>query len=281
MSLTRRGRRKLGTRRSWLAVALFALLVLLSWQLIHLYTGDRRGRSTAWQQETTVEETPLGWERLRSEEREEERERMVLDRIAARGVRDGSVLQAMQHVLRHCFVPAEYSKAAYADSPLPIGFGQTISQPSIVALMTELLDVKSGDRILEIGTGSGYQAAVLSELTPYVYTIEIIEELGAQAVKRFDTLGYRSIDVKLADGYFGWPEYAPFDGIIVTCAAGHVPPPLIEQLKPGGRMVIPVGGVYEVQYLVRVTKDEEGTIHSQRLLPVRFVPMTGHALEGQ
>jgi len=145
--------------------------------------------------------------------------------------------------------------------------------------MTELLEVEPGDKILEIGTGSGYQAAVLTELTPYVYTIEIIEVLGEQAAERLETLGYATVSTKIADGYYGWEEHAPFDGIIVTCAAGHVPPPLLAQLGLGGKMVIPVGGVYEVQDLIRVTKDEEGTIRSQRLLPVRFVPMTGRAQE--
>ena len=213
----------------------------------------------------------------REKPRVEERARMVLEQIAARDVRDARVLDAMRDVPRHFFVPEKYASSAYSDRPLPIGKGQTISQPFIVAFMTELLAVKPGDRILEIGTGSGYQAAVLAELTPFVYTIEIIEELGEQAAARLEELGYETVEVKIDDGYFGWEEHAPYDGIIVTCAAGHIPPPLLEQLKPGGRMAIPVGGVYEVQYLVLVTKDEEGRIRSQTLLPVRFVPMTGKA----
>lgn len=228
-----------------------------------------------------VEGKPLEWERPRFEERKDERERMVQEQIAARGVEDALVLDAMRHVPRHLFVPARYAGRAYADYPLPIGQGQTISQPYIVAFMTELLEVEPGDRILEIGTGSGYQAAVLTELTPYVYTIEIIEALGEQAAERLESLGYETVGAKIGDGYFGWAEHAPFDGIIVTCAAGHIPPPLLEQLKPGGRMVIPVGRVYEIQYIVRVTSDEEGKIRSQRLLPVRFVPMTGRAQVGE
>jgi protein-L-isoaspartate(D-aspartate) O-methyltransferase len=158
---------------------------------------------------------------------------------------------------------------------LPIGYGQTISQPYIVALMTELLEAQAGDKVLEIGTGSGYQAAVLNELTPRVYTIEIVKPLYERAVKRLDKLGYKTIQTRLADGYDGWKEHAPFDGIIVTCAAGHVPPPLWEQLKEGGRMVIPVGGVYETQRLLVLTKQEGGKRQSRNVLPVRFVPMTG------
>jgi len=204
---------------------------------------------------------------------------MVLRQIRARGVEDPAVLEAMEHVPRHEFVPEHYARDAYRDSPLPIGFGQTISQPYIVAFMTELLELKPGDRVLEIGTGSGYQAAVLSELTPRVFSIEIIEELGKAAAERFASLGYATIETKIADGYYGWEEKGPFDAVIVTCAAGHVPPPLIEQLKPGGRMVIPVGPVYDVQYLIRVTKDEEGEVRAERMLPVRFVPMTGRAQE--
>jgi protein-L-isoaspartate(D-aspartate) O-methyltransferase len=228
-----------------------------------------------------TEDGPLEWEKPRFEERKEERELMVQEQIAARGVGDKSTLAAMRHVPRHLFVPAHYAGRAYADYPLPIGQGQTISQPYIVALMTELLEVEPGDSILEIGTGSGYQAAVLTELTPYVYTIEIIDALGGQAAERLESLGYETVSVKIGDGYFGWAEHAPFDGIIVTCAAGHIPPPLLKQLKPGGRMVIPVGRVYEMQYLVRVMRDEEGKIRSQRLLPVRFVPMTGRAQTGE
>ncbi|HDQ14292.1 MAG TPA: protein-L-isoaspartate(D-aspartate) O-methyltransferase, partial [Sediminispirochaeta sp.] len=148
-------------------------------------------------------------------------------------------------------------------------------QPYIVAYMTELLALKAGDRVLEIGTGSGYQAAVLAEITDEVFSIEIIEELTAQAEERLKRLGYQGVELKRGDGYYGWPEHAPFDGIIVTAAAGHIPPPLLEQLSRGGRMVIPIGGVYQVQTLMLVEKDEDGNIRSERLMPVRFVPFTG------
>ena len=205
---------------------------------------------------------------------------MVAEQIAARGVTDAAVLDAMRCVPRDRFVPSLYVGNAYADRPLRIGHGQTISQPYIVALMTELLEVHPGDKVLEIGTGSGYQAAVLTELTPFVYTIEIIEVLAEQAAQRLDSLGYTTVGARIADGYYGWEEQAPFDGIIVTCAAGHIPPLLLAQLAPGGRMVIPVGPVYDVQYLVVVTKDQDSTLRSEALLPVRFVPMTGRALEG-
>lgn len=202
---------------------------------------------------------------------------MVAGQIEARGVKKEAVLEAMREVPRHLFVPADQLGAAYADAPLPIGYGQTISQPYVVALMTELLDLKPGDKVLEIGTGSGYQAAVLSELTPCVYTIEIIPELARQAAERLQKLGYRTIEPRQGDGYHGWKEHAPFDAIIVTAAAGHVPPPLIEQLKPGGRIVIPIGGVYETQNLVVVTKDLDGRLRTRSVLPVTFVPMTGEA----
>jgi protein-L-isoaspartate(D-aspartate) O-methyltransferase len=240
-----------------------------------LYATEQTASLTS--AEETAEEKILEWSKPRFEERREERERMVQAQIAARGIEDEAVLAAMRSVPRQLFVPSEQSQRAYADSPLPIGHGQTISQPFIVAYMTEWLEIEPGDRILEIGTGSGYQAAVLSELTPYVYTIEIIENLGEQAIERFESLGYETIQAKIADGYFGWSEVAPFDGIIVTCAAGHIPPPLLDQMNPGGRMIIPVGGVYDVQYLVLVTKDDQGEIYSETLLPVRFVPMTGWA----
>jgi protein-L-isoaspartate(D-aspartate) O-methyltransferase len=190
-------------------------------------------------------------------------------------IRDIGVLEAMRQVPRHLFVPWSLKRLAHEDHPLPIGHGQTISQPYIVALMTEALHVKPNEKVLEIGTGSGYQAAVLSELTPQVFTMEIIAPLGNEARKRLKKLGYHTVKVKIGDGYFGWPEEAPFDGIIVTCAAGHIPPPLIAQLRQGGRMVIPVGGVYQVQRLMVVTKDRSGRVRTNELLPVRFVPMTG------
>jgi len=229
-----------------------------------------------------TEEKPLEWDKPRFTERKEERENMVKSQIAApaRDVTDERVLEAMRQVPRHLFVPPSGQQSAYGDFPLPIGCGQTISQPYIVALMTQLLEVEPGDRVLEIGSGSGYQAAVLTELTPHVFTIEIIEELSVSAQERLEKLGYKTVKVKTGDGYFGWEEHAPFDGIIVTCAAGHVPPPLLEQLKPGGRMVIPVGGAYATQYLVVVSKDEQGKVSSSQVLGVAFVPMTGRVEGG-
>ena len=210
-------------------------------------------------------------------ERREDRLRMVERQIASREVTDPEVLEAMRTIPRHRFVPDDHKKAAYTDQPLPIGHGQTISQPYIVAYMTEKLDLDPGEKVLEIGTGSGYQAAVLSAITDNVYTIEIIEPLAERARERFAELGLPSIKTKTGDGYYGWDEYSPFDAIIVTAAAGHVPPPLINQLKPGGRIVIPVGGVYQVQTLMLITKKEDGSVRSRQLLPVRFVPMTGRA----
>ncbi|MGD2173879.1 MAG: protein-L-isoaspartate(D-aspartate) O-methyltransferase [Candidatus Brocadiaceae bacterium] len=243
-----------------------------------------QGGATAMPPDTPIQETPvqsqtLEWPRPRFDERRAERLRMVRRDIASQGVRDEAVLDAMRHVPRHLFVPERRRRRAYGDFPLPIGHGQTISQPYIVAYMTEVLELAPGEKALEIGTGSGYQAAVLSELTPRVCTIEIIEELADEARKRLEDLGYGTVRVRQGDGYHGWPEDAPFEAIIVTAAAGHVPPPLIKQLAPGGRMVIPVGGVFEVQRLVLVTKDSEGNVRSKSLLPVRFVPMTGRVQE--
>jgi protein-L-isoaspartate(D-aspartate) O-methyltransferase len=202
------------------------------------------------------------------------RAQMVERQIKARGVSDPDVLAAMGKVWRHEFVPARFRSAAYDDGPLPIGHGQTISQPYIVALMTELARVKKGDKALEIGTGSGYQAAILAEITDEVYTIEIIEPLAKSAEERLKRLGYDKVRVKFADGYFGWPEHAPFDAIVVTAAADHVPPPLIEQLKNGGRMVIPVGSVFHRQMLVLVEKDADGKVRARNIIPVVFVPLT-------
>ena len=232
------------------------------------------------QQHTEIQSAGVaesGWVRPRFPEFREERGRMVEGQIARHrpSVRSDAVLGAMREVPRHLFVPGYLQGVAHADRPLPIGHGQTISQPYIVAFMTEALAVKPGAKVLEIGTGSGYQAAVLSELTPKVFTIEIIHPLGEQARKRLHKLRYNTVKVRIGDGYFGWPEEAPFDGIIVTCAAGHVPPPLIEQLRPGGRMVIPVGGTFQVQRLMVVTKNESGAVQTEELLPVLFVPMTG------
>ncbi|MBA2433390.1 MAG: protein-L-isoaspartate(D-aspartate) O-methyltransferase [Chthoniobacterales bacterium] len=191
------------------------------------------------------------------------------------GIRNQRVLEAMRAVPRHWFVPQNMQREAYADRPLPIGYGQTISQPFIVATMTELLDPKPGEKILEIGTGSGYQAAILTKFTPDVYTIEIVEPLHRQVLPRLQKFGLGPQRVVQGDGYFGMEKAAPFDGIIVTAAADHIPPPLLAQLKPGGRMVIPIGPVHATQRLVVVTKDASGKTRSRSVHPVRFVPLTG------
>jgi len=211
-------------------------------------------------------------------ERTAERERMVREQIAEPrdgrdAVRDPRVLDALRRCPRHAFVPQDERGVAYADSPLPIGHGQTISQPYIVAMMTELLELTPQAKVLEIGTGSGYQAAVLAHLTPDVYTVEIVQPLASAAEKTLKEQGYTQVRCKQADGYNGWKEHAPYDAIIVTCAAGHLPPPLWEQLKPGGRIVIPIGGTYEVQRLVVMTKTPSGQRESRTVLPVRFVPL--------
>ena len=185
-----------------------------------------------------------------------------------------AVLQAMAKVPRHCFVPEDEQTLAYYDGPLGIGHGQTISQPFIVALMTELLGIGAHSRVLEVGTGSGYQAAVLAQLAEQVYSVEIIEALARTARERLQELGYRNIRTRHGDGYLGWPEHAPYDGIIVTAAAPQVPEPLIEQLVPTGRLVIPVGSPWGVQQLTLLEKDREGGVHRHNLLPVAFVPLT-------
>ena len=191
-----------------------------------------------------------------------------------RPVFSARVMAAMEKVPRHRFVPASYGPLAYANRPLPIGHGQTISQPYIVALMTDLLDVKPGDTVLEIGTGSGYQAAVLAELVNRLYSIEIIEPVGRDAAALLQQLGYKNIETRIGDGYNGWPERSPFDAIIVTAAAPRIPPALVAQLKPGGRMVIPLGGEGDIQFLHVLVKQADGSISNQRSLPVRFVPLT-------
>jgi protein-L-isoaspartate(D-aspartate) O-methyltransferase len=197
---------------------------------------------------------------------------MVHEQIASRGLRDPEMLHAFATVPRHLFVE---SGSPYADEALPLAAGQTISQPYIVALMTELLEPKPGDVVLEVGTGSGYQAAVLAKLVARVYTIEIVPQLAKGAVLRLEQLGYGNVEVRLGDGYYGWPEHGPFDGIIVTAAANAIPPPLIEQLKPGGRMLIPVGAPFSAQELIVLTKDANGKVSTQSVLPVAFVPLTG------
>jgi len=204
-----------------------------------------------------------------------ERQRMVQQQLMTRGITDARVLAAMAKMPREEFVPPESRAASYEDGPLQIGHGQTISQPYIVAFMTEQLRPKASDRVLEIGTGSGYQAAILAGLVKDVYTIEIIEALAKDAEATLQRLGYKNVHVRVGDGYRGWPEHAPFDAITVTCAPDHVPQPLIDQLKEGGRMIIPVGG-FGNQELYLLEK-KNGQLQRRSVLPVRFVPMAGEA----
>jgi len=207
----------------------------------------------------------------------EKRQSMVLNQLRSRDIVDSEVLQAMLTVPRHQFVDEHIRESAYNDYPLAIGEGQTISQPYIVALMTQLLELEGNEKVLEIGTGSGYQAAVLAEIVEEVYTIEIYESLSKKSEKLLSDLGYQNTKFKVGDGYYGWEEYAPYDAIIVTCAPDHVPPPLLQQIKDdGGRIVIPVGGIWMVQTLMKIEKIE-GKIKSIGIIGVRFVPMIGHS----
>jgi protein-L-isoaspartate(D-aspartate) O-methyltransferase len=215
---------------------------------------------------------------------EAQRQRMVRE-IEAEGIHpsvrtdkrslEPQVLNAMRTVPRHAFVPSHLRRLAYTNRPLPIGHGQTISQPYIVAVMTDLLSVGSNDVVLEVGTGSGYQAAILAELVQHVYSIEIIPALAQEGRQRLLGLGYTNITVRMGDGYYGWDEHAAFDAIVVTAAASHIPPPLLRQLKPGGRMVIPVGSPFLTQQLMLVHKDADGQVKTRQVLPVAFVPLTG------
>ena len=206
----------------------------------------------------------------------QKRHNMVEYQLKGRDINDPKVLQAMIVVPRHKFVDQEIIESAYNDSPLPIGEGQTISQPYIVALMTQLLELKGKEKVLEIGTGSGYQSAVLAEIAKEVYTVEIYESLSNKSEKLLKDLGYKNIHFKVGDGYNGWEQYAPYDAIIVTCAPDHVPPSLIRQIKDnGGRIVIPVGGIWSVQTLMSITKTN-GEVNSKGIIGVRFVPMIGH-----
>ena len=220
--------------------------------------------------------TAVSWDE--PEEMRDRRREMVERQIEARGIRDADVLEAMRSVPRHLFVPGALRDRAYADSPLPIDAGQTISQPYVVALMSELLETGPQQRILEIGTGSGYQAAVLSELVEEVYSMEIKQILHRQATERFRRLGYGNVRTRHGDGYFGWPEEAPFDGIMITASVDHVPPPLLEQIVDGGKIVLPLGHPFSFQNLVVVTKDGDD-VRLQQVTGVLFVPMTGRALE--
>lgn len=200
---------------------------------------------------------------------------VATSRHIGRRALDPAVMEVIGRVPRHFFVPVELRRRAYENRPLPIGYGQTISQPYIVALMTDLLGLEEGESVLEIGTGSGYQAAVLAGMKARVFTIEIIPELGRQAAERLVRLGFENVATRVGDGYFGWPEEAPFDAIMVTAAATHIPPPLVQQLKPGGVMVIPVGGPFTVQQLTLVEKSSAGGVSTRQVLPVAFVPLTG------
>lgn len=211
---------------------------------------------------------------LQEEKYTQLRNRMVENQIRDRGITDRAVLEAMRQVKRHLFIPEDRRNRAYNDGPVPIGYGQTISQPFIVAYMTMIIEPEPDSKVLEIGTGSGYQAAVLSKIVDQVYTVEIIPELGKSAKERFNKLDYQNITSKIADGYYGWEEHAPFDAIVVTAAAEHIPPPLIKQLKKGGKMVIPVGSPMQVQSLMLVEKMYNGKVKTRSLFPVRFVRFT-------
>lgn len=245
-------------RTSVAILATFLIMDVLSTNIPQLHTSQSKADPYKKQRERMVA-TQIDWRGVRA------------GRI---GVRDEAVLDAMLRVPRHEFVPKKHKSSAYADSPLPIGYDQTISQPYIVGFMTEMLKVKKEHKVLEIGTGSGYQAAVLAEIVDNVYSIEIIKELGKQVKTRLKRLNYKNVTVRIGDGYFGWEEHAPFDAIIVTAAADHIPPPLVRQLKPGGRMGIPVGGRFQVQNLLIVEKALDGTVTTRQVMPVRFVPLT-------
>lgn len=208
-----------------------------------------------------------------------QRKSMVENQLKSRGIYDEKLLDAMQKVERHKFIPENLRAAAYRDHAVPIGYGQTISQPYIVAYMTQCLELKGDEKVLEIGTGSGYQSAVLNEIVNQVYSIEIIKELADRADKTLNSLGY-SVKVKNADGYYGWPEYAPFDAIMITAATNHIPPPLINQLSDNGRLIMPLGTPFFTQWLTFVEK-KNNELKMKQLIPVIFVPMTGRAMEGE
>lgn len=253
-------------------LVLFFYLILFAVNYAH---GEKILAKNFWEWLFEREKIQEDLSENKSGERIKERIRMVENQIHVRGVNNPLVLEALKNVPRHLFVPAEQAPYAYYDSPLPIGYGQTISQPYIVAFMTELLNVKEGDRVLEVGTGSGYQAAVLAEIGVKVFTVEIIKDLADRAENTIEKLEYHNnITVYNSDGFYGLPKHSPFDGIIVTAVAGSIPPPLIKQLKKGGRMVIPVGPPHGTQHLIVVNKDKAGKIETLNVLPVRFVPLT-------
>jgi protein-L-isoaspartate(D-aspartate) O-methyltransferase len=258
-------------------------VVLLGLLTLGIGCGKREpGPPETQGQKTSAAPSPLSSEAAFARQRNQ----LVDDYMAAGGrhvlpghaIKDERVLAAMRRVPRHEFVPSDHRKYSYYDTALPIGQEQTISQPSLVARMTELLELKEGDKALEIGTGSGYQAAVLAELTKQLYTIEILKPLADSAAERLKALGYTNVEVRCGDGYLGWPEHAPFNAIIVTCAPDHIPQPLVDQLNIGGRMVIPVGEQEEWQTLVLLVKTKEGMV-KKSVEKVRFVPMTGLAQE--
>ena len=261
--------------KRYIGLFLFSSCLLLLFSVFqlpqpaHASTGHHSGLALLDTSQDTVT-----WQRPRFPERRKERHALV-KKLEQQGINLPQVLQAMQHVPRHLFIPKSQRHNAYRNTPLPIGHRQTISQPYIVAYMTQMLDIEPGEKVLEIGTGSGYQAAVLSELTPNVFTIEIVEPLAKQARNRFNKLGYNTIKTKTGDGYKGWPEFAPFHKIILTAAAPKVPDPLIEQLKPGGILVMPFGEPMGPQRLIKITKNKDGETERREVLPVRFVPMTG------
>lgn len=288
----------MNTNKMWTASLLWLIAVAGAGGAVWLITGcdepdapeeapegmaSDRATEAELEQPGPAKATPIeDWEPPEppaAEERVAERHNMVRTQIAGPvdfrdPVTDKTVLDAMRAVPRHAFVPARQRPNAYRDSPLGIGHGQTISQPYIVAYMTELLELEPGDRVLEIGTGSGYQAAVLAHLTPNVYTVEIIEALADRAAGALKDQEYTTVTTKHADGYHGWPEHAPYDAIIVTCAAGHIPPPLWKQLKPGGRLVAPIGGPYEAQRLIVAEKTQDGRRKTRSVMGVQFVPLT-------
>jgi len=265
----------MGTGRRYRAIGIGAAVVLCGILLALALGPGRAPAPTAtappqsYKQPVQAEPRPM-----QSDERLEERMSMVDSQIRRRGVTDQDVLAAMERVPRHEFVPEEFRTQSYADRPLPIGYGQTISQPYIVALMTELLQLKNTDRVLEIGTGSGYQAAILAEIVAEVYTIEIVEALAQQASERLQRLGYTNVHTLHADGYYGWEEHAPFDAIIVTAAPDHIPQPLVQQLKDGAKLVIPVGPPGGYQTLWEVTK-HGAEVTKRNVTGVLFVPFTG------
>ncbi len=260
--------------RGWILVAGSASVIFLALVFVVLRSQMQPGQGEQTPSATRTTLAPSPASRGTGEDYSAARTEMVEYQIRQRGVRDPKVLDAMEAVPRDEFVPEDYGPAAYSDGPLPIGYGQTISQPYIVAVMTELLELEPGDRVLEIGTGSGYQAAILAEITDEVYTVEIIPELAQPARERLTSLGYDTIRTSNADGYYGWAEFAPYDAIIVTAAPDHIPQPLVEQLKDGGRMVIPVGPVGWYQTLWLITK-ENGEAEYHNRGGVQFVPLTG------